>query len=289
MITYVETIYENQSFPNAWVKAMREVIRNGKEINFGGGVEKKKAKDAHLTIVLEGRALQEAIEGKLHPQFPTKEKHKQAYIKEWARGYDWKKQGFTYCYGDRAEAYQGYKGISNIYHEIIPFTIDQWKLAKEDITQQIKTGIQSNRNVIVIGNPSIDRFEIPESPPCLREIWIRYEMNRYIWLDTDKHLTSTMMTADRAKEIKIDLTKVTVIPLISVSTAWRSRDLGTAWPVNVAGLLDAVKREVADPNGCEIVQYVDESRSLHVYQYDWHLFDEITPVPVNLAQVICDD
>ena len=57
----------------------------------------------------------------------------------------------------------------------IPEIIDQWELAKEDLAQQISTGISSNRNIIDIGNPSIDRFEIPESPPCLRNIFTRLE------------------------------------------------------------------------------------------------------------------
>lgn len=264
----VDVIYEKDSFLNAWARAMAHVKMNGKKIRFGGRikgkdqVEIKTALDVDLTIVLEQNALKEAIEGKLHPEFPTKELVKQAYLKEWERGYDWRAQGFTYCYEDRAEAYQGYKVVKiNLQHfsfqpdqvpsieteNIHPIKIDQWRLAREDLAQQIESGVQSNRNVIVIGNPSIDRFEIPDSPPCLREIWIRHEGNRKV----------------------------------SVKWKFRSRDLGSAWMTNVIGLLYAIRREITEPNGCEIVQVVDRNDSLHVYKGDWGLFDRAKMLSVK--------
>jgi thymidylate synthase len=257
-MTVVEIIKENDSFPNAWARAVRIVMDMGQEITFGGKIkdkdqyEKKIAKDTDCEIVLEGNALKEAIAGVLHPKFPTKEMHKCAYMKEWERGYNWEKQGFTYCYEDRAENYIGAKKYTSInngkvkewYEET---SIDQWELAREDLMQQISTGIQSNRNVIVIGNPPIDRFEIPNSPPCLREIWIRHEGNHKA----------------------------------SVKTVWRSRDLFAAWMTNIPGLLSAVMREVIVPNNCEIVQYVDKSHSLHLYREWWDAAALIKPVPVN--------
>lgn len=249
IMTSVELIKERNSFPNAWARAVAEVMKNGQEITFGGKIkdkdqyEKKSAMDTDIEIVLEGNALKEAIAGVMHPKFPTKENVLREYMKEWTRGYDWRKQGFTYCYEDRAEAYQGFSCC--LQNEFI--TIDQWTLARNDLAQQIATGIQSNRNVIVIGNPSIDRFEIPDSPPCLREIWIRHEGDCRV----------------------------------SVKTLWRSRDLFNAWMTNIPGLLSAVMREVIIPNNCEIVQYVDKNHSIHIYRGDWDDAMGIRPVPVN--------
>jgi len=208
-MTKVEIIEEKNSFPNSWALAIREVMKNGTEITFGGKIkdkeppqyEKKKAKELDLTIVLEHNALKEAINGVLHPQFPTKELHKAAYIKEWDRGYDYKKQGFLYNYENRCEAYLGHNEINYIYgkgehneylYQRVPFLIDQWKLAKEDLLQQVRTGIQSNRNEIVIGNPSIDRFEIPDSPPCLRSIWLRWDGKKGIEVKTEWQNTGTI-------------------------------------------------------------------------------------------------
>lgn len=254
LIIEPEVIIEKDSFANAWYRGIRHIKNNGREISFGGidqnkKFEKKIALDSDLTISLTENALQEALDGKLHPQFPTKSKVLQGYLKEWERGYDWKKQGFTYCYEARAEAYEGFhKEKFNASMSDLDFRryiIDQWKLAKEDIANQIATGIQSNRNVIVIGNPSIDRYDIPDSPPCLREIWIRWEG----FVDD--------------------------IPVCTSKWFFRSRDFGTAWMTNVVGIISAIRREVLDPNGCQLIQVVDKNHSSHVYRGDWNLFENV--------------
>lgn len=258
----VEQIYERYSFPNAWAKAVSLVIREGEKIVFGGKIkdkeqyERKIAKDMDLTIVMEGNAIKEALQMKLHPQFPTKEMHIKEYMKEWERGYNASR--FAYTYEDRIENYP--KPITRLLseshfcnkHQMLDLcesgtTIDQWKLAREDLKNQIEYGISSNRNVIVTGIPFIDRFEIPDSPPCLREIWIRHEGNHEV----------------------------------SIKTTWRSRDLYTGWMPNVICLLNTVNREVVLPNNCEIIQYVDSNRSLHIYKGDWEDAKNIKLISVN--------
>ncbi len=264
-MTRVELLYEKNSFPNVWYRAVHEVMKTGTEITFGGKIkgkeqyEKKKAKELSMIIVLEGNALKEAINGVLHPQFPTKELHKAEYIKEWDRGYDYKKQGFLYNYENRCEEYIGYQRVkrqsypSGYHYSYRKCEIDQWKLAKEDLLNQINTGIQSNRNEITIANPSIDRYEIPDSPPCLRSIWLRWDGKTGIEVKTD----------------------------------WRSRDLFAAWPVNVAGLMSAIDREIVKPLSLELntiyklVQYEDRSKSLHIYHYDWDDALKVKPVQMN--------
>jgi len=239
----VGIIHESISFPNAWVRAVNCVMNAEQKITFGGKIpgkdqeERKIAYDYDFTIVLEGNALREAIVGILHPQFPTKTNVLREYLKEWERGYDWKKQGFTYCYEDRIESYAYPGGVC----------IDQWKLARDDLAEQIESGIQSNRNVIVIGNPFIDRFEIPDSPPCLRELWIRHEGDQKV----------------------------------SVKWKFRSRDLYAAWMTNVIGILSAVMREVIIPNGCQLIQAVDKNDSLHIYKGDWESAKKIKSIPVS--------
>lgn len=37
---------------------------------------------------------------------------------------------------------------------------------------------------------------------------------------------------------------------------------------NIVGLLSALQREVIKPNDCEIIQAVDKSHSIHIYNYD---------------------
>lgn len=247
----VDVINEEQSFGNAWYRGLRHIKMFGRPITFGDKKESKYATDVCLIVNLTCNALQEAIDGKFHRQFPTREKMRDGYIHEWDRGFDWKKQGFTYCYEDRAEKYQGYKNQAiynpddNTTKIFVPFTIDQWKLTKEDLAQQIATQISSNRNVIDIGNPSIDRSEIPESPPCLRMIQIRLE-----GIENG-------------------------IPYVSSRWVFRSRDFGMAFPTNITGILSGIKREVLKPNKAELIQVIDISTSAHVYHGDYNLFDDV--------------
>jgi thymidylate synthase len=256
----VDVIDEKNSFGEAWRRGLRHIKMFGKPIEFGTEKELKYATDVCLIVSLTENALSEAISGKFHPQFPTRQKMRDGYIREWDRDYDWKSQGFTYCYEDRAEAYQGFKKEEiRLQHADFPNneemgfdssifknrTIDQWKLAKEDLSSQISTGISSNRNVIVIGNPSIDRFEIPDSPPCLRELFIRLEGFE-------------------------DGT-----PICSAHWVFRSRDFGIAWPTNITGILSAIHREVLIPNKAKLNQVIDISHSAHVYRGDYDLFDTV--------------
>jgi thymidylate synthase len=252
--TTVDVVHEFNSFPNAWARAVKMVMKHGKEkeIKFGGKIpekdqyEVKIAREMYLTVVMEGNAIKDIINLVRHPQFPTKENVLMGYLKEWERGYDWVKQGFTYCYEDRIESYP-----STMMYDIDEGSklkrVDQWKLAREDLRNQISDGIQSNRNSIVIGIPYVDRYEIPDSPPCLREINIRWEGDNKV----------------------------------SVVTYWRSRDLYSAWMSNIFGLISAVQREVVIPNGCEIIQYVDTARSLHIYKGDWESAEKVNLVQVN--------
>ncbi|RLG22651.1 hypothetical protein DRN77_05805 [Methanosarcinales archaeon] len=53
-----------------------------------------------------------------------------------------------------------------------------------------------------------------------------------------------------------------------VHLTWRSRDLYTAWQVNIIAIIDMLNREVIRPNGCRIVKIVDYSDSLHIYESD---------------------
>lgn len=236
----IEVIQEKRSFANAWAEAVKRIMNNKHSITFGGKLKEKNqyevkvAYDSKTIIELKGNALKEAIEGKLHPKFPTKENHLREYLKEWERDFDWKKQGFTYCYEARIEKYGDIE-------------IDQWELAREDLKNQIRTALPSNRNAIVIGIPLIDRYVIPDSPPCLREIAIRYEGNG----------------------------------ICSVDSVWRSRDCFGALQSNIAGLLTAVIREVMLPTNCRIGTYTDYSRSLHIYKGDWEEAEKVKPVLVN--------
>ena len=76
----VDVIHESKSFGNAWYRGLRHIKMFGQPITFGDAKEPKYATDVCLIVNLTGNALQEAIDGKFHRQFPTREKMRDGYI-----------------------------------------------------------------------------------------------------------------------------------------------------------------------------------------------------------------
>ncbi|MEA1945419.1 MAG: hypothetical protein U9N07_08870, partial [Euryarchaeota archaeon] len=110
--------------------------------------------------------------------------------------------------------------------------LDQIRLLRERLALQKETGITSNRDQAITWQPRTDLGSA--SPPCLQRIVIRYLGGDNV----DVHLT------------------------------WRSRDLYTAWQVNIIAIIDMLNREVIRPNQCRIVKLIDYSDSLHIYESD---------------------
>ena len=110
--------------------------------------------------------------------------------------------------------------------------LEQVEVLNDGLASQVDDEIASNRNQAMIWKPCIDADS--KVSPCLQRIWIRHLGN----MDIEVHLT------------------------------WRSRDLYTAWQVNIVAIIDMLNREVIHPNECNIVKIVDYSDSLHIYKSD---------------------
>ena len=110
--------------------------------------------------------------------------------------------------------------------------LDQIAALRECLATQIDTRIASNRDQAITWQAKTDLGST--SPPCLQRIWIRYLGDQSV----EVHLT------------------------------WRSRDLYTAWQVNIVAIIDMLNREVIHPNNCRIVKLVDYVDSLHIYESD---------------------
>ncbi len=67
---------------------------------------------------------------------------------------------------------------------------------------------------------------------------------------------------------------------VEVHLTWRSRDLYTAWQVNIIALIDMLNREVIRPNNCRIVKLVDYADSLHIYESDKEA-EKVKPLPAS--------
>lgn len=134
---------------DAWAQAVNFVIKHGMEIKTEYGPMSK-----DICSVIEIR--EPYLEPMLHPQFPTKELHVKEYLKQWERGYDWKKQGFEYNYMDRLINYPSRNK-----------DVDQLKAIRELLPQGV-----SRRRQAITWIPERDLF-VKEDQPCLQRLWVR--------------------------------------------------------------------------------------------------------------------
>jgi len=242
-------LIESNSFPNTWVKSIKHVLREGKKIKFGGKEYLKNAIDTDLVIVMSYKAIQQALNKELHPQYPNKEHALESYIKEFEPDYNIQKR-FPYTYGERCYRYESSMldsvETNGLTVTAIPRMINQIKLSRECLQEQVKGNYQSNRNTICIMNP-VDRIKIPESMPCLQQINIRYEGHNEV----------------------------------SVKWLFRSHDLYNAWMFNVIALLNMINNEIVKPCGCEIVKLIEYNESMHIYEHNIEEAKKVKLVPIN--------
>lgn len=242
--------------PDAWYKAIKECIKYG-AINTRSYGKPVRTKVIISTIEI-GNPLCEPM---LHEDFPTKELHLKEYIKQWERGYDWKKQGFEYNYMARLIGYPKTDIMSDSsgYYKVKQFfehTIDQIKATKEKIANRIAKGgdcLISNRDQIITWVPERDLF-VDEDQPCMQRIQIF--IYSYPKMDGD-------ILIQGKGDFHVD---------------WRSRDLYAAWNSNMVGLTLMLKKEIFDPNNIKIIRCVDHCSSLHIYEGDWEAAEKVKPM-----------
>ena len=229
-------LIQEDSFPNAWARAVRYLLRDGRKITIGDVTEPKPIKDACVLFELTGDAIKQIEDRELHPQFPFQ--HIDPYCEEFTREYLLQysvkpnRERFSYLYFER---------LAGRMRE----DLDQIEILNDDLSIQAAHGISSNRDQAITWNADTD--SISKSPPCLQRIWIR-------------------CLGDQSVEVHL---------------TWRSRDLYTAWQVNIVAIIDMLNREVVRPNGCRIVKLVDYSDSLHIYDSDMDAAGKVRLIPVS--------
>ena len=251
-------LIQANGLPDAWHKAIKECLKHGalNERFYGKPVRTKNI----VSMIEIGNPLHEPM---LHEDFPTGELHLHEYIKQWERGYDWKKQGFEYNYMARLVCYprtdinsdsSGYYKVKQLCEN----TIDQIKIVREKIANRIAKGgecLVSNRDQIITWVPERDLF-IDEDQPCMQRI--------QIFVYSYPKMDGGILIPGKG-EFHVD---------------WRSRDLFSAWNSNMVGLTLMLKREIFDPNNIKIVRCVDRCSSLHIYEGDWESAEKVKPVAV---------
>lgn len=263
MVNQIPPIVNIQAvgLPEAWYKAVKECMKNGalKKRFYGKPVNTKDI----ISLIEVQDPLREPI---LHQDFPTRELHLQEYIKQFERGYNWKRQGFEYNYVDRlinypvTEILSRPDGYFKVNGRPLTNSIDQIKAIKDKIADRIKKGgecLVSNRDQAITWAPERDSF-VNEDQPCLQRIQIF--MYSFPVINEDQ-----------------------IIPgKGEFHVSWRSRDLYAAWNSNMIALALFLKKEIFDPNNIKIIRCVDFSNSLHIYEGDWEAAERVKPPVVNL-------
>jgi len=156
-------LVQEDDFHNAWARAVRYVLRDGRKITIGDASEPKPIRDACVLFELTGDAIRQIEDRELHPQFPFQ--HIDPYCEEFTREYltqyveKPEQERFSYLYFERLVVY----GDGDL-DQIVPL--------RECLATQIDTGIASNRDQVITWQADADLGSA--SPPCLQRIWIRY-------------------------------------------------------------------------------------------------------------------
>lgn len=225
-------IHNGRSFTKAWEEAVNFCMEHGMTIRPESGAAVL-TKDVCSKITLYCNAINEMYVGKLHPMFPTKEKHCAGYVKEYTR--EWVAEQKSLPVNDNKKFVYNYMERLIDYTQSSEIGFDQIKQLRLNME---KCGI-SRRQQMITWMPEKD--SISESPPCLQRIWIRM-----LEEDTDDDYINA-----------------------EIHFSWRSRDLFTAWMPNYIGLMNMLKAELFDPLHLKIVKFVDDVDSLHIYSPDW--------------------
>ena len=153
------------------------------------------------------------------------------------------KKGFpadTFDYTYRNILEEGFNFHDNAYGYHI---VNQIDILRKGLQKQIDEQMGSNRNVAILFNPVVDNFS-GKATPCFNEILVRWEGDKWC----------------------------------SVHTTFRSHDLASAWNSNMLALTEFINEEIVKPCSCKILYWSEHNYSLHIYEYDLHIVNEIVKV-----------
>ena len=234
-------LIDETSFLKAWERQTRFCNNFGMILPAVEKVEENKkiimTKDITSIIVLTGNAIQEVIDGKLHPDFPTKEKFLKEYQQQVTCEYALSHrklpidEQFEYLYIER---------LTGCTVEEFENMVNQLEVMSK---QHEKYGI-NRRTQAITWIPEIDLYS--EEPPCLQRLWAR-----------PLRMEQNPIEENESKKIPIEL-----------HLTWRSRDGKKAWMTNEVAILCMMYRYVFKDK-YEVVKIVDFCNSFHIYEDDW--------------------
>ena len=199
-------------------------------------------KEICLTIELSGRAIQQILEGDIHPLYPQK-RATDSYTKQFIKGseeYENANTGFDYTYPQRlfdrplCVYYEGGKCCANSCdmeecEEGVCY-MDQMKRIAENFNE-------FDRRLQAVTWDYQQDLVTDKSVPCLQNIHVRYLGNG----------------------------------TYEIHLHWRSRDLFKAWQLNKVGIIRSIDLYIKKYSNTEFrcVRVIDHIDMAHVYQSGW--------------------
>lgn len=257
---YATTIMETSAM-KAWERAVLFIAKSPLELKFGGGDEIKIANDSQVSFILDENAVNEVLSGKFHPSDPfCTPKRINEYCKEYTK--DFQADIFDYTYREILEkGFKHYKQNDTLIGKAIKkifgvelfkvSNINQIELLRNGLQKQIDEGLGSNRNVAVLFNPAVIHFS-DKAIPCWNEILVRWEGNGQC----------------------------------SIHTIFRSHDCGSAEEANWHAMMKFIYEEIVKPCGCIIKYWHEVNYSLHIYEYDLSIMDNLIIVNRNPQLIV---
>lgn len=238
------------SLPYGWQEMVKFVRKSPQRIQFGGGTETKHALDSQLQIILDNRAIEDALKHIVHPSDPfcsdsngkVSENKIMKYIEEYTKEFDAREFSYTYY----QELTKGF--IDRKVNEYVYF--DQIHNLKEGLKKQINENLSSNRNIAVLYNPL--KWNMNSSSPCWNTLWIRFERK-----DQDETIW------------------------VSICTFYRSHDLTDAWESNFIAQVTFIQKEILDPLNAKILYWHESNASLHIYEHNLPTAMKIKEISVS--------
>lgn len=148
------TVITSQNMNETNVKMLKFICTAGKKLDFGDTEEEKFAWEAHVTLQLTGKVLEDCYAGKAPQYFPFGPEAIKAYQLEY---FDMLKCAtFVYHYKIRLENFNG---------------VNQIEYLKEGVRKSIADDLNTNRLVAVLWNPEEDEGE--REVPCFNWCQVR--------------------------------------------------------------------------------------------------------------------
>ena len=221
-------IVQEIDFHSAWSRMVHNVLQYGTSITIGSEKEPKPIRERAAIIELTWNAIKQIENHEIHPQFPFK------LVKQYVEEFTYKSQEEYEKNPLKQFAYTYFDRLTTykVMKEHRYGIYDQLKELQLCLDTQITSGISSNRCQAITWQVMEDN--VSDSPPCLQRIWCHHVGNQKV----DIHLD------------------------------WRSRDLYTAWQVNLIAIIQMLNTYVIQPNECEIERIIESVDSLHIYDSD---------------------